>query len=457
MRCVRVLLIAVALVGGACGAPEDQPEGGRSVWPETAAPVLPQTSADTEDGERPGSSVGRAEDGASPTGVPMPVGSGPEGSVPESIGQPGPGEGSEAMPSTDMGREEPDTQDAPLAGAGGGPMASDPEAHGEGTAGEQADAGDPAEQTDQTDAGDTGDAGEGDVSGVGSVEGQVRFVGVGGWGLRAWTDDGVTWTDTINKITRDDHTPDLLRDVAFGGGRFVAVGGDANSMIMVSDDGRTWDEDKHPRGGVWLGGVAYLDGVWVAGGGNGYIVRSTDDGQTWSAVDTLDFHVRDMAAGQGAFIAIGDGGFVARSTDGGQTFSVDKVAGVSLSSVEFGFGVFVAVGSEWAGNGFDAGCIGSPDAGATWQACSLTSGRFDDVTVGPDGLVVAMEGGHAVTMDGHSFTTAAAGLPAQIAYGDGLWVGSTDDHRWSGTAAASLNKTSGGGFRALTAGRVSMP
>ena len=59
-------------------------------------------------------------------------------------------------------------------------------------------------------------------------------------------------------------------------------------------------------------------GVWVAGGDNGVMTRSTNNGATWSAV-TSGFGstaIRGIATdGAGVWVAVGDSGVMARSVD----------------------------------------------------------------------------------------------------------------------------------------------
>lgn len=77
--------------------------------------------------------------------------------------------------------------------------------------------------------------------------------------------------------------------VAYGGGRFVAVGGsDYDGLIATSPTGSEWTVQEFP-GENNYSSVAYLNGVWAIGmyplGGNGYYLKySTDNATTWSPV-----------------------------------------------------------------------------------------------------------------------------------------------------------------------------
>jgi hypothetical protein len=92
---------------------------------------------------------------------------------------------------------------------------------------------------------------------------------------------------------------------------FIAVGGDANGMVMRSLDGVHWQEDVHPTNACpgegypssctnWMGAVTYDAGVWLAAGGNGAIMRSNDGGATWKGVKSTLMEARIRARWAGA-------------------------------------------------------------------------------------------------------------------------------------------------------------
>lgn len=298
---------------------------------------------------------------------------------------------------------------------------------------------------------------------TGELDGQTVFVGVGTWGHRGMTVDGETWVDIINEPPPDgnDHTPDLLRGVGYGNGMFVAVGGDANGMIMSTTDGVTWDEDLYPEGTGWLGDVAYLDGIWVAVGGNGIVVRSTDGGIQWSEnKERLSAAGRTIIAAQGVFLAGADNGVLAVSTDGLTWNETTDPGGIQFA-VAYGADSFVGFASQWNGDGFDTACTTSP-TGNVWSPCPVSSASFGRPAAGQGAVVVQVDGGYAFTTDGASWETGKENFPSQLVFGsgaadgEGLWVGTSYQRRWVASSYTgpwqSVENESG--FRDLTTGVV---
>lgn len=318
-------------------------------------------------------------------------------------------------------------------------------------------AGSEADTSAGSEEGDTGT----DVDGTtGGVVGRTIVIGVGNWGHRGTTEDGVRWVDVMNEPPKDggDHTPDLLRGIGYGDGKFVAVGGDANGMIMSTTDGATWDEDLFPQGDGWLGDVAWLDGVWVAVGGNGIVVRSTDGGVEWTqARSGLSFAGRTIIAAEGKLVAAGDGGGIAVSDDLGLTWdeSTDP-SGIGFA-LTHGLDTFVGFASQWNGSGFDTACIVSGDAIA-WSPCPLVSSAFGSPAAGEGAIVVRMDGGYGVTTDGEQWDTVDGELPDALVHGDGVWVGISYQRRWHAPSYAgpweSVENVDG--FRDLAAGAVAL-
>jgi hypothetical protein len=102
-----------------------------------------------------------------------------------------------------------------------------------------------------------------------------------------------------------------LRDVAFGGGRWVAVG---EGVAVVSTDAVTWSAVPLPDRS--LRGVTYGDGVFVAAGAGSAIVRS-GDGAEWESIDTpASADLEAVAFAAGTFLAVGDAATVLASVDG---------------------------------------------------------------------------------------------------------------------------------------------
>ena len=152
--------------------------------------------------------------------------------------------------------------------------------------------------------------------------------GAGGWGLY----------DPAGR------TGIIFYSVAFGNGRFVAVG-DAGT-IVYSSDGKSWQPAIGDASFGFLDGVGYGNGRFVAVGGDGTIVYS-DDGISWQRVTDsgTSKYLVAVGYGNGRFVAVGE--TIVYSDDGISWQRVtDSVTSDWLSGVSYGNGRFVAVGWE---------------------------------------------------------------------------------------------------------------
>ncbi len=97
--------------------------------------------------------------------------------------------------------------------------------------------------------------------------------------------------------------------------------------------------------------IAYGNGIFIAVGGGGIIVSSTDNGVTWTARSsgTTD-HLDGIAFGDGTFAALSYGypqtDQILSSLDDGVTWTIhDGKSTYGLRSICYGNGSFVAVGN----------------------------------------------------------------------------------------------------------------
>lgn len=323
-----------------------------------------------------------------------------------------------------------------------------------------------------TGAGGSGGTSSGSATGGGGSapqSGTYTAIGVGNWGLRGITTDGSAWTVCQNPSTGNDHSPDLLRNVGYGDGVFIAVGGDANAMVMRSLDGIHWEEDLHPTSACdgepyppsctnWMGGVAYGGGTWLAGGGNGALMRSTDAGQTWTGIHPADGPnaVRSIAYGAGLFVAGSDGGRVSVSSDDGDSWTNHDLWAQAME-IAFGGGTFIAKGQNWNGSGFDYGCFVSTDQGGSWSACSSELLDAGAPLYADGQWVAATDGGYLSSDDGVSWTmNAATDFPRELLFTGELWIGLRNGSAYTSTNLTDWQQTATGipGFRAFTGGMV---
>jgi hypothetical protein len=376
------------------------------------------------------------------------------------------GQAGRAGAASDAGRPKdsgPALDAAASAGAAGSKHA-DGSGGGTGTAG-QAGAG-------QAGAGHAG-AGQPDAAQASS--GSTMIVGVNSWGFRARSPDGAAFVICRNPQASSDHSPDLLRDIGYGAGVFIAVGGDQNSMVMRSLDAVHWQEDLHPTKGCsdsgypsscnnWMSGIAYSDGVWLAGGGNGALMRSQDAGVSWQGVHpkTTPSPIRHMAAGSGRFVAGADQGAVFVSPDAGDSWTrFDLWTGHAQAEgmrVAHGAGSFIAWGSWWNGSQIEQACFVSTDKGDHWKACAASVAASNSFVHDGTRWVTRAAGGYATSTDGAAWTMhAASGVPDELLFDGTTWFGRSGTTYSMGASLDSwktIPNVKVPDFRSWTIGRV---
>ena len=185
-----------------------------------------------------------------------------------------------------------------------------------------------------------------------------RFVAIGnraGSNVALVSPDGLDWTVAL--LPAPDRTasrgfPDLKR-IASGASGFVAIG--EGSSALFSPDGTTWTE--HPLGqNVIRGAVAYGNGQWVAGGlaltsANSFTtaVFTSTDGMHWEdrTGGVPSVLQSSIAFGNGVYVTVGTGGRIARSTSD-MNWSLVRVLGPTavLSRVVFAGDRFLALGRQ---------------------------------------------------------------------------------------------------------------
>lgn len=212
---------------------------------------------------------------------------------------------------------------------------------------------------------------QGDCSFNGIAHGGGRTVVVGGCdkkgGVIVISADGEIWEEAAVKDQW------MLNAVAYGAGRFVAVG--YNTTVLVSSDGLSWTSRKDglPDLGQ-LYDIAFGQGLFIATGKTGNILTSTDG--LWWKQKTLDTRreLHGIAYGDGRFVIVTNDfwfsdvrAFV--STDGNTWEAEDTDCNENLYAVTYGGGVYMAVG----GNHYQGG-RGNIDITQTWdKRCALFS------------------------------------------------------------------------------------
>ena len=131
------------------------------------------------------------------------------------------------------------------------------------------------------------------VAALESLHSETRFVAVGLSGVASHSTDGISWTAS-------NHNNGNMSAVAYGNGRFVAVG---NGVASYSTDGISWTASNHNNGNML--GVAYGNGRFVAVGDH-QVASHSFDGISWTASNHNNGSMNDVTYANGRFVAVGD-------------------------------------------------------------------------------------------------------------------------------------------------------
>jgi hypothetical protein len=198
------------------------------------------------------------------------------------------------------------------------------------------------------------------------------FVAVGYGGRRASSADGITWQHEQRWSDEAKDDDNVLFNVAYGLGRFIAVGGGAKiGHILSTRDGQEWRELPRVRGRVAT--IAFGRERFVAG--HDAELLWSDDGETFRPGEKLpvkgSVHARRSACGDTeagfAFVIIGDVDLYAEKkrvnwrgvTGNGEKWTWHAIETTPARDIAYGSGHFVVVGPD--------GLIESSHDGQTWK------------------------------------------------------------------------------------------
>ena len=164
---------------------------------------------------------------------------------------------------------------------------------------------------------------------------------VGAYGaLLATSDGGKHWEDVSDRLDNEDQFH--LNGIAAVKDAGLFIVGEQGSMFRSADWGQTWEKLEGPYEGSLFGviGTAQANTL-LAYGLRGNLYRSIDFGTTWEPVElqatrgTLEFGLSGATLlDDGSIVIVGNGGSVVRSTDNGETFSVfNRPDRISVSAV----------------------------------------------------------------------------------------------------------------------------
>lgn len=250
--------------------------------------------------------------------------------------------------------------------------------------------------------------------------GNGRWVAVGN-GIIAESTDGKSWT--LTPVSASNYY--FLGNVSFGNNTFVAV---SELGIQTSTDGISWSQATvnatTSSGGSPLPqqitAAAYGNGKWVAVD-NLYLTNdgfgiwtSTDNGATWN-VTMLNGSYKQPTSityGNGTFVIAGYAGLLLTSPDGANWTDRSFTTGQSMMGITYANGEFVAVAN-------DGEILTATDATGQWTSTTVSVNGFNAIGYG-GGIFLAVgsvSGASAyVSTDGKSWTDASSYLPTAIKY-----------------------------------------
>lgn len=152
---------------------------------------------------------------------------------------------------------------------------------------------------------------------------------VGAYGaLLETTDAGKTWDDVSDRLDNEDQYHLNAIAAVKDAGLFIV--GEQGSMFRSADWGQTWERVEGPYEGSLFGVIGTAQpSTLLAYGLRGNLFRSSDFGGTWEPVElkaargALEFGLSGATLLEdGSIVIVGNGGSVVRSNDDGKTFSV---------------------------------------------------------------------------------------------------------------------------------------
>ncbi|CAB4861142.1 unannotated protein [freshwater metagenome] len=262
----------------------------------------------------------------------------------------------------------------------------------------------------------------------GGTAGSELYVAVGvgssSGGRIITSPDGVTWT------ARQDPGPDSLKEwraVAYGAGRFVAVGdygGSGTERVMTSTDGINWSyATSVPTTTTWQS-LAFGGGKFVATAYSGTVMTSSD-GLSWTiASSTLDTAPKAVAYGNGRFVVVTND--KAYYSADGDTFTATTTVGSGKywRDVTYGAGTWVAVGTTGFSSANSTAMV-STDNGSTWTAATIPSVVWWGVAYGDGQFVAVGNGANSIATSADGTTWTAQTTPNLGSYSVAIGAGTT--------------------------------
>ncbi|MCQ4272214.1 YCF48-related protein [Pseudomonas kuykendallii] len=170
-------------------------------------------------------------------------------------------------------------------------------------------------------------------------------IAVGAYGALLETEDGgKTWNDVSDRIDNEDGFHLNAITAVKDAGLFVV--GESGSMFRSPDWGQTWEKLEGPYEGSLFGALGTAEpNSLVVYGLRGHLFRSADFGDTWERIELktasggkLEFGLSSGSLlADGSLVVVGHGGSVLKSSDDGRSFSVfNRPDRISLAAATAG-------------------------------------------------------------------------------------------------------------------------
>jgi hypothetical protein len=184
-------------------------------------------------------------------------------------------------------------------------------------------------------------------------------------------------------------TDTQLGGLAFGAGRFVAVG--REGTVLLSESGEDWTKLAPVTGRPQFEGLIFAQAKFVALDADG-VSYTSPDGTTWTK-GSASGGSRKLVYGSGAFVTIlRDGSGFATSPDGQNWTSRVIGASAGINSLAFAHNLFVAGTAN-------ANYLTSTD-GISWTSRAVLANDPLSISGGNDLFIGTMVHGYVVSSDG---------------------------------------------------------
>ncbi len=261
--------------------------------------------------------------------------------------------------------------------------------------------------------------------------GAGRYVAVGRAGTILTSTDGSTWT------AQPSIPPLGFNRIVWNGSLFLAAGFGGN--VFTSPDGLAWTQRVFP-GPITLIGIAYGHGKWVVTGAGGSIYTSPD-AVAWTRQTTPNTEtISGVAVTATGFVAVSSGGYVLTTDTAATTWTATRPAivsgnAVNLNDVAVRNGIMVAAGARhvFVHNGtswLNVSPLPTSDPGIDWtnivantDGFTVVGGSFAGTTgvITPQGYVIRSADGANWTLasvaPGLGLNGAASGPSGYVAVG----------------------------------------